>query len=117
MLATVFTPSRPICGVVPNRGGVASTSKMNTWHGASAAATRSDFHLSSHRRSTRLSATGSATGKIEINKAPPTPITLTEGAMDHLRKLKAERGESKAVLRVGVKSGGCRYDCFSFIVV
>jgi iron-sulfur cluster assembly protein len=53
---------------------------------------------------TRASAT---TDKIQINKAPPTPITLTEGAMDHLRKLKAERGEPKAVLRVGVKSGGC----------
>ena len=111
MLATVGSPViRNVCGTVQNRGGVASTSKMNTFHPASRTATpRPDFHYSHHRAmsSTRLSATGSATGKIEINKAPPTPITLTEGAVSHLKKLKSERGEPKAVLRVGVKSGGC----------
>jgi iron-sulfur cluster assembly accessory protein len=47
------------------------------------------------------------TGKIELNKAPPTPITLTDTAVNHLKKLKTERGEQKTVLRVGVKSGGC----------
>jgi iron-sulfur cluster assembly accessory protein len=110
MLATAFTPTRVVCGVLPNRGGVASTSKSNTWHAAPGVATTLPNHHISCRRavpSTRLSATGSATGKIEINKAPPTPITLTDGAMDHLRKLKSERGDPKAVLRVGVKSGGC----------
>lgn len=47
------------------------------------------------------------TGKVELNKAPPTPITLTDAALNHLKKLKTERGQEKAVLRVGVKSGGC----------
>jgi iron-sulfur cluster assembly accessory protein len=108
MLATtVFTPARAVCGVVPNRGGVASTSKMTTFHATQG--TAMNPHYSHHRTisSTRLSATGSSATKIEINKAPPTPITLTDGAMEHLRKLRAERDEPKTVLRVGVKSGGC----------
>ncbi|KAG7667682.1 hypothetical protein Ndes2526B_g01927 [Nannochloris sp. 'desiccata'] len=107
MLATVLTPARAVCGALPNRGGVASTSKLNTRHAALGRVTTLPEQLKSCHRaisSSRLSAT---TEKIEINKAPPTPITLTKGAMDHLRKLKAERGEAKAVLRVGVKSGGC----------
>jgi iron-sulfur cluster assembly protein len=107
MLATILTPGRAVCGALPNRGGVTSTSKLNSWHAAPGGAATLSDQLKSCRyaiSSSRLSAT---TEKIEINKAPPTPITLTEGAMDHLRKLKAERGEVKAVLRVGVKSGGC----------
>lgn len=35
------------------------------------------------------------------------PITLTEGALKHLRKLGAEKDQNPIVLRVGVKSGGC----------
>ena len=49
----------------------------------------------------------SSSVKIEINKSPLTPITLTEGALGHLKRLKSDRGAPKAVLRVGVKSGGC----------
>ena len=52
-------------------------------------------------------ATSSVDNKIQVNKAPPTPITLTQGAVGHLLKLRSERGEAQAILRVGVKSGGC----------
>ena len=35
------------------------------------------------------------------------PITLTEGAMTHLKKLGKEKAQNPIVLRVGVRSGGC----------
>ena len=58
------------------------------------------------RRHICLSSSPSAS--VQINKAPPSPIQLTDGALKHLRKLKSERNEEKTSLRVGVKSGGCR---------
>ena len=40
--------------------------------------------------------------------APPPPaITLTDKALDHLKKLRSESGSDKMLLRIGVKSGGC----------
>ena len=41
--------------------------------------------------------------------APPmTPaITLTDDALKHLHKLRAESGGEALLLRIGVKSGGC----------
>lgn len=44
---------------------------------------------------------------VKLNKAPPQPITLTEGASSHLLKLGQDKGQNPIVLRVGVKSGGC----------
>lgn len=35
------------------------------------------------------------------------PITLTDGALAHLKKLGKEKARNPIVLRVGVKSGGC----------
>lgn len=35
------------------------------------------------------------------------PITLTEGALMHLKKLGKEKAQDPIVLRVGVRSGGC----------
>lgn len=39
--------------------------------------------------------------------APPPPITLSDNALTHLEKLRADSGGEKMLLRVGVKSGGC----------
>ncbi|KAI3438642.1 hypothetical protein D9Q98_001064 [Chlorella vulgaris] len=40
--------------------------------------------------------------------APPVqPITLTDAALAHLKKLRAESGDAQLLLRMGVKSGGC----------
>lgn len=35
------------------------------------------------------------------------PITLTDGALMHLKKLGKEKAQNPIVLRVGVRSGGC----------
>lgn len=35
------------------------------------------------------------------------PIKLTEGALQHLKKLRSEVGGADLLLRVGVKQGGC----------
>jgi iron-sulfur cluster assembly protein len=35
------------------------------------------------------------------------PITLTDAALSHLKKLRAEAGGGELLLRVGVKQGGC----------
>jgi iron-sulfur cluster assembly accessory protein len=35
------------------------------------------------------------------------PITLTDGALAHLKKLGTEKAQNPIVLRVGVRSGGC----------
>ena len=44
----------------------------------------------------------------EVQALPAQPITLTDQALDHLRKLRAEHGQaSDLLLRVGVRSGGC----------
>ena len=98
-LAPVST--RVACPVAGNRGGVASTSRTTVWQPVLSTSSRG-FH-----RVNPCMAAASSTGKIEVNKAPPTPITLTDGATSHLKKLREERGEAKSVLRVGVKSGGC----------
>lgn len=50
----------------------------------------------------------SSTAAEQLNKSPPPPIQLTDGALQHLKKLKKERGEEKSSVRMGVKSGGCR---------
>ena len=48
----------------------------------------------------------SAAGSTAV--APPPPaITLTDKALDHLKKLRSESGSDKMLLRIGVKSGGC----------
>ena len=39
--------------------------------------------------------------------APPPAITLSEKALAHLVKLRAESGGEQVVLRMGVRSGGC----------
>lgn len=36
-----------------------------------------------------------------------TPISITDKALSHLKKLRAEHQDSKMLFRVGVKSGGC----------
>jgi hypothetical protein len=41
------------------------------------------------------------------NAVQATPILLSENALSHLRKLKAEKGNDSLLLRVGVRSGGC----------
>lgn len=88
-----FVAVPPTSVALKNRGGIASTSQ--TMPVRPAAMLR--------RTRVVMSAT-----KIEINKAPPSPIQLTDAALKHLAKLRKERGEEKTVLRVGVKSGGCR---------
>ena len=48
----------------------------------------------------------SAAGSTAV--APPPPaITLTDKALDHLKKLRSESGSDRMLLRIGVKSGGC----------
>ncbi len=43
-----------------------------------------------------------------VKTAPPPPaITLTEKALEHLRRLQSDSGGSQLLLRIGVKSGGC----------
>lgn len=43
-----------------------------------------------------------------VHRPPPPAITLTDAALHHLKKLKADnRGDTELVLRMGVKSGGC----------
>lgn len=43
--------------------------------------------------------------------APAKPvITLTDNALKHLQKLRAESGGDELLLRIGVKSGGCSGD-------
>jgi hypothetical protein len=40
--------------------------------------------------------------------APVQPvISLSENALNHLHKLRAESGGDELLLRIGVKSGGC----------
>lgn len=40
--------------------------------------------------------------------APVKPvISLTNKALEHLHKLRAESGDDELLLRIGVKSGGC----------
>jgi hypothetical protein len=79
------------CGLA-NRGPVASSSG------------RSPPPLVARLRAVAVRASGS---KVAINKAPPSPVTLTDTALAHLNKMVAEKGEN-LVLRIGVKSGGCR---------
>lgn len=40
-------------------------------------------------------------------KAPMVPISLTDKALAHLKKLKAEHEGRNLLFRVGVRSGGC----------
>ena len=42
--------------------------------------------------------------------APPSAapaISISDGALAHLHKLRAEHGKADLILRIGVKSGGC----------
>ena len=95
MSALPLQASRLLAG---NRGGVASSSRAVL------------PRMAGPRRAAVVVPMATAAGtKIELNKAPPSPITLTEGALSHLQKLKAEKGQDKVTLRVGVKSGGCRW--------
>jgi hypothetical protein len=99
-----------------NRGSMASTSRPNVYSAAQSVLGFARM-ASAPRRARpasipRLLFTDRpqivAAAAAELNKAPPTPIQLTDSALAHFNKLKAERGEEKTVLRVGVKSGGCR---------
>ena len=45
--------------------------------------------------------------KVELNRVPVAPISLTSGALQHLEKLGKDKGQIPIILRVGVKSGGC----------
>lgn len=46
------------------------------------------------------------TGKTKA--APPAPpITLSDAALAHLKKLREDSGDKQLLLRMGVKSGGC----------
>ena len=43
-----------------------------------------------------------------VTAAPVQPvITLSDNALEHLHKLRAESGGDELLLRIGVKSGGC----------
>lgn len=46
-------------------------------------------------------------GSFKVAKPPPA-ITLSDAALAHLTKLRDESDGEKIVLRMGVKSGGCR---------
>ena len=44
----------------------------------------------------------------EVHALPAQPITLTDQALSHLRKLRADQGGAgDLLLRIGVRSGGC----------
>lgn len=42
-----------------------------------------------------------------VSEMPAQAIILTDSALAHLRKLRAEAGSDELLLRVGVKQGGC----------
>jgi len=77
-----------------NRGGIACSSYA--------------LHRRHESAPRKLAVVAATSPKIELSKAAPTPITLTDGALAHLQRLQADRGENKTIFRVGVKSGGCR---------
>ena len=63
---------------------------------------------SSHSR--RMRATASASSEVAGSSLSetPLPITLTDSALKHLRKLRAEQASAgNLCLRVGVRQGGC----------
>ena len=51
-----------------------------------------------------------------VTTAPVKPvkpvITLSDNALGHLHKLRAESGGDELLLRIGVKSGGCSGELF-----
>eukprot|EP00879_Flechtneria_rotunda_P001757 GHRR01001920.1.p1 GENE.GHRR01001920.1~~GHRR01001920.1.p1 ORF type:complete len:162 (+),score=31.40 GHRR01001920.1:561-1046(+) len=51
--------------------------------------------------------TGGAAPAATAQAPPQKPITLTDKALSHLRKLQQEAGSNNLMLRVGVKQGGC----------
>lgn len=81
-----------------NRGGIASSSRPVTARPALPRVTRT--------RPQRV-VVAAASEQVTLNKAPMSPITLTDAALAHLKKLNSDTSDSKTVLRVGVKSGGC----------
>ena len=82
-----------------NRGGIASSSRPVTARPALPTVTRT--------RSKPRRLVLAASEPVTLNKAPMNPITLTDAALTHLKKLRGETSDAKTVLRVGVKSGGC----------
>lgn len=62
-----------------------------------------------HRAARRTRPLAAAASERPASKTkPPPPITLTETALEHLKKLRQESGGGEdLVLRMGVKSGGC----------
>ncbi len=84
------------------RGGAASTSARAAPAPRAAPPRRA--------RAAALRASAGLNEAVKINKVPKPPVTLTEAATTHLLKMRGERGvtEGPLVLRVGVKSGGCR---------
>lgn len=47
------------------------------------------------------------TASVVTADAPSEAITLTEKAVNHIKKLRQEAGSESLLLRVGVKQGGC----------
>lgn len=58
-------------------------------------------------RALRLARAAQQDSKVELNRVPVAPISLTSGALQHLEKLGKDKGQVPIILRVGVKSGGC----------
>lgn len=85
------------------------TRSLGINYGARILEQRRTIHLAPAKKSEPLRKVyvAAESGKVSINKAPPKPISLSDAALNHLNKLQTERGETKTVLRVGVKSGGC----------
>ena len=50
---------------------------------------------------------GSSTGSSAVKTLAAPAITITDQALAHLHKLRAESGSDALLLRIGVKSGGC----------
>lgn len=48
-----------------------------------------------------------ASGAAAPVATPPPAITLTDNALEHLKKLQADNKDANVLLRVGVRQGGC----------
>lgn len=61
------------------------------------------------RRSIRVvrASSSEAAAAPPITELPDQAITLSESALNHLKKMRAEVGGRELLLRVGVKQGGC----------
>ncbi|KAL6785460.1 hypothetical protein ACKKBG_A00330 [Auxenochlorella protothecoides x Auxenochlorella symbiontica] len=60
------------------------------------------------RTNARLQPRGTAGVAPTVKAAPPPPaIKLTDKALSHLQRLRADKGRQSVILRMGVRSGGC----------